>query len=261
MTLLRSSKQNNSLDRLDAQHDPVYYPETDGKPMAESDLHRDFMFYLINLLQRFFQGEQVYVTGNLLVYYEKGNPHKSVAPDCFVVRGVDPAPRTTYRIWDEGIGPEVVFEVSSKKTYHADLTKKMRLYAELGVREYFIYDPTSDYLDPPLIAYELVDGHGYLPMTPLNEEVRLGELAFIPVEGEAPTYQSTILGLRLTLDETNRLSLFDLKTDEQLLSDAEARLRAERHAEQVERHAEQVEAENASLRAELEQLRKQNLTK
>lgn len=254
MTLLQSIKKNNAADRLDEQSDPIYYPETDGKPMAESDLHRDFMFYLINLLQRFFQGQQVYVTGNLLVYYEKGNPYKSVAPDCFVVRDVDPGPRTTYQIWEEGRGPEVVFEVSSKTTHNADLTKKMRLYAKLGVREYFIYDPTSDYLDPPLIAYELVDGHGYLPMTPLNEEVRLGELAFIPVEGEAPTYQSTILGLRLTLDEANRLCLFDLKTDEQLLSDAEARLQAEHHAQQVE-------AENASLRAELEQLRKQNLTK
>ena len=260
MTLLQAIKKTNITERLTVAHDPVYYPETDGKPMAESDLHRDFMFHLINLLQRFFQGQQVYVTGNLLVYYEKGNPHKSVAPDCFVVRGVEPTPRMTYRIWDEGIGPEVVFEVSSKTTHNADLTKKMRLYAELGVREYFIYDPTSDYLDPPLIAFALVEGHGYVPMTPLNEEVMLGELSFIPGEGEAPTYQSTILGLRITLDEANRLCLFDLKTDEQLLSDAEARFRAERHAEQVERHAEQVEAENASLRAELERLRKQTTT-
>lgn len=55
----------------------IHYPETDGKAMAESDLHRDIMFYLIRLLQRFFAGQPVYVSGNLLVYYEKGNRDKS----------------------------------------------------------------------------------------------------------------------------------------------------------------------------------------
>jgi len=254
MTGLHPIDKPNQTGR---EADPVYYPESDGRPMAESDLHRDFMFYLINLLQRFFAGQQVYVTGNLLVYYEKGNAQKSVAPDCFVVRGISPAPRMTYKIWEEGRAPEVVFEVSSKKTHNTDLTKKMRLYAELGVREYFIYDPTSDYLDPALIAYELVEGHGYVPMTGLNEEVRLGELAFLPIEGEVPAYQSTLLGLRITLDETNRLCLFDLKTGEQLFSDAEARLRAERQAAEAERQAAVVEAENVRLRAEVEALRRQ----
>lgn len=254
MTILHPTDKDHPVD---SGFDPVYYPESDGKPMAESDLHRDFMFYLINLLQRFFAGQQVYVTGNLLVYYEKGNAQKSVAPDCFVVRGISPAPRMTYKIWEEGRAPEVVFEISSKKTHNTDLTKKMRLYAELGVREYFIYDPTSDYLDPALIAYELVEGHGYVPMTALNEEVRLGELAFLPIEGEVPAYQSTLLGLRITLDDTNRLCLFDLKTGEPLLSDAEARLRAERQAAEAERQAAVVEAENVRLRAEVEALRRQ----
>jgi hypothetical protein len=76
----------------------IYYPETDGKPMAESDLHRDLMLYVIRTLQRFFAGQPVYISGNLLVYYEQGNPRKSVAPDCFVVRGVDPHLRKTYKI-------------------------------------------------------------------------------------------------------------------------------------------------------------------
>jgi hypothetical protein len=48
----------------------IDYPETDGKPMAESDLHRDLMFYIIHRLQRYFAGKRVYVTGNLLLYYE-----------------------------------------------------------------------------------------------------------------------------------------------------------------------------------------------
>ncbi len=277
MTLLDSSPTVQPMNGSDLQPDLTYYPETDGKPMAESDLHRELMFYVIHLLQRFFAGRKVYVTGNLLVYYEKGNNRKSVSPDCFVVRNVEPKKRSSYKIWEEGQGPEVVFEVSSKSTHREDLTKKMRLYAKLGVREYFIYDPTSDYLDPPLIAYLLTenqesDSRGYVPMMPLNEEVTLGDLAFIPGEGEAPEYESELLKLRITLDEENRLIFFNTATGEQLLSDEEARLRAERqaaeaeqHAQEAEQHAAQaeqrageVEAENARLRAEVEQLRQQS---
>ena len=63
----------------------IYYPDSDGKPMAESDLHREIMFDLIHRLQYHFAGQTVYVSGNLLLYYEQGNPYRSVAPDCFVV--------------------------------------------------------------------------------------------------------------------------------------------------------------------------------
>ena len=83
---------------LTATRDTIVYPESDGKPMAESDLHREIMVWIIQLLQRFFAGQQVYVSGNLLIYYEKGNPRKSVAPDCFVVWDVEPRLRLTYKL-------------------------------------------------------------------------------------------------------------------------------------------------------------------
>lgn len=95
-------------------------------------------------------------------------------------------------------------------------------------------------------------------MMPLNEEVTLGDLAFIPGEGEAPEYESELLGLRITLDEENRLIFFDSETGQQLLSDEEARLQAERQAAEAERRAGDAEAENAHLRAELEKLRRQS---
>lgn len=225
----------------------VYYPDTDGKPMAESDLHRERMVALIHTLQRFFAGQQVYVSGNLLLYYEEGNPRKSVAPDCFVVWGVDPHFRRIFKLWEEASGPRVVFEVSFKSTQREDLGTKMRLYAGLGIEEYYIYDPTAEYLDPPLAAFRLA-GEGYVPIAPLNEEVRIGELAFVPGAGEPPEFASPHLGLRVTFDEENRLIFYDLNTGAQLLGDAEARLQAENRAEEAE-------AENARLREELAQLR------
>ena len=65
----------------------VHYPESDGRPMGETDLHRDAMIRHIELLRHYYEGQQVYVSGDLLVYYEQGNPKKFVVPDAFVVKG------------------------------------------------------------------------------------------------------------------------------------------------------------------------------
>ncbi len=216
----------------------VDYPEGDGKPMAESDLHREIMFYIIHLLQRFFAGQQVYVSGNLLVYFEKGNPRKSVAPDCFVVRAIEPHRRPIYKIWEETKGPEVVFEISSKTTQREDLNPKMRLYAQLGVQEYFIYDPTSDYLDPPLVGFVLTSA-GYTPMQPLT-----GPYSTNP----APQYVSQVLGLQLVLDDEKRLQFFQLATGERLLTDDEARQRADDARQQAQEAYQQ--ADDARLQAQ-----------
>ena len=214
----------------------------------------------------------------LLLYYEQGNPYRSVAPDCFVVLGVKSHFRRVYKLWEEGKAPQVVFEVSSKSTQKEDLGKKMTLYAQLGVLEYFIYDPTGEYLDPTLLAFRRA-GEGFVPMPPVQDEVTVGDLQLVPAAAESPEYLSEVLGLRLAVDEENRLQAYDAKTglrlltgDERstsanaLLAEAEARANeaevAERkateraaQAEEAERkaaeHAAQAEAENARLRAEL----------
>jgi hypothetical protein len=203
-----------------------------------------------------------------LLYYEQGNRRKSVAPDCFVVWDVEPRRRRTYKLWEEGKGPRVVFEVSSKSTKREDFGRKMRLYAQLGVEEYYIYDPTSEYLKPPLAGYRLVGG-GYAPMQPQNQEVDLGDMAFVPGAGEPPEYVSPLLGLRLVLDENRRLHFYDEATGERLLDDDETReraemlarlaatraIQAEERASTAEERAVQAEAENERLRAELARAR------
>src|SRR5256885_1547877 len=54
------------------------YPTSDGKPMAETDLHRDEMVDLIAMLREFFAGRRVYVSGNLLVFYVPGRRQRQV---------------------------------------------------------------------------------------------------------------------------------------------------------------------------------------
>ena len=84
----------------------VEYPSSDGKPMAENDAQRSAMFYLIGALRVYFTHRRdVYVSGDLLVYYEEGNPRASVAPDVLVAFGVEDRERQTYKVWEEGKAP------------------------------------------------------------------------------------------------------------------------------------------------------------
>lgn len=137
----------------------VFYPETDGKPMAETDVHRDLLNYLIEALKIYFEpDENVYLTGNILLYYEEGNPKKCVAPDVMVCFGVEKKLRRIYQIWNERRVPQVVFEISSTLTWKEDLSKKYALYQRLGLKEYYIFDPEYKALDESLIAYHLIDG-------------------------------------------------------------------------------------------------------
>ena len=72
----------------------VDYPTSDGKPMAETDVHRDLMIDLIQTLEdRFAADPEVYVSGNILMFYEEGNRRRHVSPDVFVVRGIPKLPR------------------------------------------------------------------------------------------------------------------------------------------------------------------------
>ena len=212
---------------------PVDYPTSDGKPMAETDLHRQDMVDVIETLQDYFAGDpQVYVTGNLLLFYEEGNRRKHVSPDVFVVRGVPKLPpRDYYLLWKERKGPEVVIEITSKTTRREDQKKKRTLYRDvLRVPEYFQFDPTEDYLKPSLQGHRLVDGD-YQP---------------IPVvDGRLP---SNILGLHLERDGTE-LRLFDPVKAARLPTRAEA-IATSKHQLAL------TNAEIERLRRELEALRR-----
>ena len=202
----------------------LVYPSSDGKPMAETDKHRKLMMDFIQMLEYHFRdANDVYVSGNLLMYYEEGNPRKSVAPDMFLVFEVGKKPRRTYLTWEEGSTLDFVLEVASPSTYQHDFGPKKHLYASvLAVKEYYIYDPYGD-ITPSFIGYRLADGE-------------YQEIAF--VEGRLP---STVLG---------GLELGEYEGDLRLYNPA-----TQRWLEPPEERAEQAEAELAKALAELERLR------
>ena len=96
----------------------------------------------------------MYVSGNLFIYYEEGNPQSVVAPDVFVIFDMENRDRRSYKTWEEdNKTPDFVLEITSKSTRNAFL----------GVREYFQYDPTGDYLNPQIQGLRLVKGN-YFPV-------------------------------------------------------------------------------------------------
>ncbi|HMB08627.1 MAG TPA: Uma2 family endonuclease [Isosphaeraceae bacterium] len=228
----------------------IDYPTSDGKPMAETDVHRQDMIDLIETLQDHFADDpDVYVTGNLLLYYERGNPRRHVSPDVFVVRGVEKGLRDYYLLWEEGKSPDVVIEITSKTTRRKDQKKKLILYRDaLKVPEYFQFDPTEDYLKPPMQGHRLVEGQ---------------YVSIEPIEGRLP---SALLGLHLERDGLE-LRLYDPSTGHRLLKPRERMIEAEAAAEAARREAEAeaaeqlaeeraqlVEAENERLRREMDAL-------
>lgn len=136
----------------------VEYPDGDGKPIAETGFHVSQLLHALIVLDFWFRNaENVYVSGNLLFYYEEGNPRRQVAPDVFVVWGVSKEMRRNYKLWEEKQAPQVVIEITSKETQKEDMGKKRALYERIGVAEYYLFDLDGDYLDPPLCGYQLVD--------------------------------------------------------------------------------------------------------
>lgn len=195
----------------------IIYPESDGKPMAETDAHRRLINNLIFELENYYRSESdVYVSGNLLLYYAEGDPTKRVAPDVFVARGVSRGDRRVYKLWEEGRPPDVVFELSSRQTWREDLQTKWKLYEQLGVKEYFIFDPEYDYLSEPLVGYRLVEGQ------------------YQSLEIENGRILSQSLGLYL-VDTGETLRLLDAQTEKFLPTTDESAQEVARLLEEIER--------------------------
>ena len=216
----------------------IEYPSSDGEPVAESYFQLIPLFYAFDALRRRYAArEDVFVAAVLLLYYQEGNPVARVAPDVFVVLGAANRPRHTYQLWKEPKGPDFVLEITSASTRDRDQGPKRETYRQLGVREYFQYDPTRDYLDPPLQGLELIGGR-YELRPP--EELADGTLRL----------ESKVLGLELR-QEAERLRFYDPATQGYLLSSKE--LEQQRKLEdalwQAEATRRQAEARIAELEA------------
>ena len=218
----------------------IEYPSSDGQPMAENDKQAHAMVDLfLPLLTRYAEADNVYVGLDLLIYYQRGNNLRRVAPDVFVIRGVPKRSRDTYKIWEEGKPPDFVLEVATPGTADDNAGDKMELYARLGVREYWLYDPQGGLHEPRLQGFALV-GAKYRR---LRGRKRAGVTLAVG---------SRVLDLELRF-EGERLRLWDPATRQYLLNHPEEyKARQAAEAAREEEKAARLEAESRAQTAEAE---------
>ena len=228
----------------------LVYPESDGEPMAETPKHQQVMIDCMDIMRSHFRGlADVYIGGNMMLYYEEGNPRKSISPDVFMVRGVSKQELRTYKTWEQQPTLDFVLEVASPSTYTRDFNEKMEIYAKiLKVKAYCIYDPYHE-IDPYFVGFRLV-GEAYEEIPFVDDR--------LPFE---------VLGLEFG-ERDGALRLYDpvksawlLTSQERVAQEALARQEAESRVEQetrvrqaAESRAQHAEAELEKLRAALEQL-------
>lgn len=224
----------------------IFYPTRDGRPIGETPIHRDNLFKLVDVLkQRFADDPNVYVSGNMMMYYVEGDPRKQLSPDVFVTFGIPKdTPRDIYCIWREGgRAPDLVIELTSKSTRKEDQVKKFSLYQDvLKVREYFLFDPRGDYLKPRLKGF------------------RLQEEVYAPIAEAGGRLPSDALGLHFEADG-QELQLYDPAVGEWLPTEAEAerQQRIEEQQRRIEEQQRRIQAEREveRLQREIEALRRQ----
>ena len=241
----------------------VVYPETDGMPLPDGEFQAPKYREIVNTLQTHFKDTtNTRVNGDTFIYYQEGDPSRRVAPDCYVVFGINLESivrYNTYLLWEIGKPPDFVLEIASVSTAMTDLTVKRELYARLGIPEYWCFDSTGgDFYGEPLVGEYLLDGE-YSPFM-LNHEA----------DG-AVWAHSDALNLDLQW-AAGRLRFYDPVEDRWLLSQEEehvARMSAEErsdteHAARMSaeeradaEHAARMSAEDriAELEADLRRLR------
>ncbi len=189
--------------------------------MAETDTHRKLILYLTSCLEIFFADqEDVYVTGNIMFYYAEGEPNEVISPDVMVCFGIPKGERTSYKTWEENdVVPSIIIELSSRGTWRKDLVEKRGLYAMLGVKEYFIFNPLDLKSESRFVALHLKNG-----------DYEAAEIT----DGRV---RSEVLGLDLVASGKT-LRLFNPQTGEILKT------------------TEELAEENAELKSEIERLKK-----
>lgn len=198
----------------------IFYPCSDGEPMAETELHLFVMLYTIATLRQQFELQpRIYVIGNMFLYVKKGHPEACKAPDVMVFKDVEPRPhRDNFKVWEENAVPAVIIEVTSPSTAKEDLEDKKDFYEQLGVREYFLFDPKHEYLDQPLLGFRLINGV-YEPLPPARDGGIVCSELMLVLKAEG-----------------SELALYNFRTGERLLTPMETH----RHYKQARKDLEQL---------------------
>ncbi|MEC4887945.1 MAG: Uma2 family endonuclease [Scytonema sp. PMC 1070.18] len=223
------------------QQTEPFYPSADGTPVAETYDHLYALLITLEVLRQYLVGRQATVLGNQFLYYAQGFPKLRVAPDVMVIFDVAPGGRDHYKIWEEGQVPKVIFEMTSQGTKDQDQVFKKTLYEQIGVTEYWLFDPKGEWIEENLRGYRL-RGETYEQITDNRSEplqLRLQQ------EGRLIGFYREDTGEKLLIPD---------ELAQSLRQEVLARQQAEERAEQERQRAEQAETQVKQLKERLRSL-------
>jgi len=242
-----------SIDR------PIIYPDCDGQPMADNT--KQFRWIVLlkeNLECLFAQDPQVFVAGDLLWYPVEGSPGVRVAPDVMVVFGRPKGDRGSYRQWQEdGVSPQVVFEILSPGNTFKEMTRKLQFYDRYGVEEYYVYDPDRN----DFTSLQRLEG--VLSVVDQNDwrSPRLG-IRFVLTEDDLEVYYpdggrflTTVELAQRAEQERQRAEQERQRAEQERQRAEQERQRAEQERQRAEQAESQLEAERSRSNKLLEQLK------
>lgn len=183
------------IDEIDEIKFPPFELDSDEPPL-ESDLYREQIDLLIRLLKYWWRDRSdIYVSGNLTVYYndQQLKSRDFRGPDVFVVLDAEKRDRKSWVIWNEGGKyPNLVIELLSRSTARVDRGKKKQLYQDIWrLPNYFWFDPES----LEFAGFKLVDskyeaialnnrGHLWSEQLELYLGIHQNQLRWFTSEGE-----------------------------------------------------------------------------
>ncbi len=173
----------------------IEYPSSDCEPVAETYVHLYAILTTLEVLKQYLNGRQATVLANQFLYYAQGFPRLRVAPDVMVIFNVQPGGRDNYKVWQEGQVPQVVFEMTSKGTQNQDQEQKKTLYEQLGVLEYWLFDPKGEWIAEKLRGYRLQNDIYHLITDGQCQPLEL----VIRVEGQLLGFYRTDTGEKLLI--------------------------------------------------------------
>ncbi len=104
----------------------------------------------------------VFLDSETNICYDPRNLNIRIIPDVYLAFGVDAVairPRKLYLPWEVGKPPDWALEIASESTARVDVDRKPAIYAQIGVLEYWRFDPTGgNYHGQPLAGGRLAGG-------------------------------------------------------------------------------------------------------
>ena len=148
-------------------------------------------------------------------------------------------------MWREGKAPDFVMEVASPSAWERDAAEKRDIYANMGVTEYWRFDPTGEHFTPELVGETLTEGqYRELPLGRDKEDRLWRRSAVLGLD----IYVLPGLDLRLYDPASGQWLLTPQESEEARVAAEEARLTAEEALQESETARQSLEAENERLR-------------